>query len=447
MQSSFIKQAKPLLALTLPIMGTQLAQTGMGVVDTVIAGLASTLDLASIAVGSSIWVPLVMLASGIMVALSPLVAQAKGRKDKALSARVLQQGIYLSLIIGVLAMVLLLYLTTPLMQLMSVTHDIQVTTQAYLTYIAFGLPAVAVHQALRSYNEAINLTQPVTLIAVFGLLLNIPLNLIFVFGYGPIEAMGGPGCGLASCIIFYLQAVLLALYTLFSRYHQNVSPLKQFALPQSKFMLSILALGLPIGLAIFVEVSLFCIIALFIARLGPDVVAAHQITLNITSLLFMVPLSLALALTVRVGQELGKGNSEAARASWIAGLKINLLFSLFNGAVLLILGHSIVSLYTQDESVIELASYLLLYAALYQISDGLQVACAGALRGYRDTLMTLIITVTSFWLLALPFGYYLGLSGDAPWGAEGFWIGLVVGLSINAVLLSIRLKKVSAKTL
>ncbi len=447
MQSSFIKQAKPLLALTLPIMGTQLAQTGMGVVDTVIAGLASTLDLASIAVGSSIWVPLVMLVSGIMVALSPMVAQAKGAKDKALSATILQQGMYLSLIIGVLAMFLLLYLTTPLMQLMGVTQDIQVTTQEYLTYIAYGLPAVAVHQALRSYSEAINLTQPVTVIAIFGLLLNIPLNLIFVFGYGPIEAMGGPGCGLASCIIFYLLAILLALYTLVSRYHQNVNPLKNFTLPQSKFMISILALGLPIGLAIFVEVSLFCIIALFIARLGPDVVAAHQITLNISSLLFMVPLSLALALTVRVGQELGRGNSEAARACWITGLKINLLFSTCNACVLIFLGHSIVSLYSPDESVIQLASHLLLYAALFQISDGLQVACAGALRGYKDTMITLVLTVTSFWLLALPFGYYLGLSGNAPWGAEGFWIGLVLGLSINAILLLTRLRRVSSKAL
>jgi len=447
MPGSFIKHAKPLLALTLPIMGTQLAQTGMGVVDTIIAGLASTLDLASIAVGSSIWVPLVMLVSGIMVALSPLVAQAKGAKDKAQSARILQQGIYLSLLIGLLAMALLLFLTTPLMQLMGVTQDIQVTTTEYLTYIAYGLPAVAVHQALRSYSEAINLTQPVTVIAVFGLLLNIPLNLLFVFGYGPIEAMGGPGCGLASCIIFYLLAILLGLYTLFSRYHQSVKPLKNFGRPHGKTQLAILALGLPIGLAIFVEVSLFCVIALFIARLGPDVVAAHQITLNISSLLFMVPLSLALALTVRVGQELGRGNVARARLTWITGLKINLMFSVFNACVLWLLGRSIVSLYSEDASVVNMASFLLLYAALFQLSDGLQVAAAGALRGYKDTLVTLVITITSFWLLALPLGYYLGLSGDSPLGAEGFWIGLVVGLSINAILLLTRLRRVSASSL
>lgn len=433
------------MTLALPIMGTQLAQTGLGVVDTLIAGMAGTLDLASIAVGSSIWLPLVMLVAGIMVGLLPLIAHAKGAKDKALSAQTLQQGIYLSLFLGIMAMVLLLYVTSPVMHLMGVTPEIQLMTQEYLNYIAYGLPAVAVHQALRSYNEAVNLTQPVTLIAFLGLLLNIPLNLVFVFGYGPIDALGGPGCGLASCIIFYLMAFVLAGYTLLSKHHSKVKPLKKLAPPNNRAMLSILAIGLPIGLAIFVEVSLFCAIALLIARLGPEVVAAHQITLSITSLLFMVPLSLALAITVRVGQELGQNDSLAAKLSWQNGLKIHLLFALINGSILVFLGQNLVGLYTQEAGVITLASQLLICAAIFQISDGLQVGAAGALRGYKDTLFTLVITLISFWLIGLPLGYYLGLSQQSPMGAQGFWIGLVVGLTINAVLLLIRLRSVSHK--
>ncbi len=447
MPHSFVKQAKPLFALALPIMGTQLAQTGMGVVDTLIAGMAGTLDLAAIAVGSSIWLPLVMLVAGIMVGLLPLIAHAKGAKDKASSAQTLQQGIYLSAFIGILAMILLLYVTSPLMLIMGVSPDIQVMTQEYLNYIAYGLPAVAVHQALRSYNEAVNLTAPVTAIAFAGLLLNIPLNLIFVFGYGPIEALGGPGCGLASCIIFYLLAFALGFYTLLSKHHGKVKPLQSWGAPNSKAMANILAIGLPIGLAIFVEVSLFCVIALLIARLGPQVVAAHQITLNITSLLFMIPLSLSLAITVRVGQELGKGQTGTAKSSWISGLKINLLFALFNGAILVFLGQAIVGLYTEEMPVISLASQLLLLAAMFQISDGLQVGAAGALRGYKDTMFTLVITLISFWLIGLPMGYYLGLSQAAPLGAQGFWIGLIIGLSINAALLLMRLKIVSRRSM
>lgn len=447
MPQSFVKHAKPLFALALPIMGTQLAQTGLGVVDTLIAGMAGTLDLAAIAVGSSIWLPLVMLAAGIMVGLLPLIAHSKGAKDKESSAQTLQQGIYLSLIIGILAMVLLLFVTSPLMIIMGVSPDIQVMTQEYLNYIAYGLPAVAVHQALRSYNEAVSLTQPVTIIAFIGLVLNIPLNLLFVFGYGPIEALGGPGCGLASSIIFYLMAFALGFYTLLSQHHSKVKPLKSWSSPNTKSMTNILAIGLPIGLAIFVEVSLFCVIALLIARLGPQVVAAHQITLNITSLLFMIPLSLSLAITVRVGQELGQGQGMAAKSSWISGLKINLMFALINGSILIFLGQSIVGLYTQEIPVIHLASQLLLLAAMFQISDGLQVGAAGALRGYKDTLFTLVITLISFWLIGLPMGYYLGLSQAAPLGAQGFWIGLIIGLSINAGLLLIRLKVVTRRSM
>ena len=444
---SFFLTAKPLLALMLPILGTQLAQTGMGVVDTLVAGMAGTVDLAAIAVGSSIWIPVVLLVSGILVALTPLVAHAKGAKDKHRSREVLQQGLYLSVIIGFVAMTALLTLTRPIMELMDVTPELLAPTEQYLTYIAYGLPAVAIYQAFRSYNEAINLTKPVTVIAVASLLLNIPLNMMFVLGFGPIEAMGGPGCGLASLIIFYLAMFAVLLYTLLSSHHDKIRPLKHFAGPHGALIKQLAVIGIPIGLAIFVETSLFCVIALFIARLGADAVAAHQIALNVSSLLFMVPLSLALALTDRVGQELGKQKPEYAKTVWKNALLVNLLLSSLNASLLLIFKDSIVGIYTQDTGVVALATHLLLFAALYQLSDGLQVGAAGALRGYKDTLVTLVLTIISFWIIGLPLGYYLGLSQSAPMGAEGFWIGLVAGLSVNALLLITRLIHVTRRTL
>lgn len=436
---SFPKHAKPLLALMLPILGTQLAQTGMGVVDTLIAGMAGTLDLASIAVGSSIWLPLVLLVSGIMVALVPVVAQAKGARDKQASRHNLQQGLYLSVIIGISSMLLLLLTTGPLMRVFGVTEDIQDMTLSYLTYIAYGLPAVALYQAFRSYNEAIGLTKPVTIIAIAGLLLNIPLNMVFVLGYGPIEAMGGPGCGLASSIIFYLSALTLGLYTWLGQPHKTVQPFKEFEAINWSTQNSLTRLGLPIGLAIFVEVSLFCVIALFIARLGSEVVAAHQITLSVSSLVFMVPLSLALALTVRVGQVLGQENPVLARKVCFNGLQLNFLFAAINASLIVIFRDQVVALYSSDAAVVTLASHLLLFAALFQFSDGLQVGAAGALRGYKDTMVTLVLTIISFWFIGLPLGYFLGLSEQAAMGAEGFWIGLVAGLSVNALLLMWRL--------
>lgn len=447
MSSSFYQQSKPLLALMFPILGTQLAQTGMGVVDTVVAGMAGTVDLAAIAIGSSIWIPIVLMMSGIMAAVTPLVAHAKGAKDTQASAKILQQGLYLSLIIGLLCMALLLVATRPVMELMQVSPEIMRPTEDYLFYMAIGLPAVSIYQAFRSYNEAINITKPITAIAVISLLLNIPLNMMFVLGFGPIKAMGGVGCGLASLIIFVLGALAIAIFTITSRFHQKVKPLKHLVKPDVKYMSHIASIGFPIGLAIFVETSLFCVIALLIARLGPDVVAAHQITLNISSLLFMVPLSLAYALTVLVGQSLGKSDPLLSRAIWKNALLCSLLFSGLNALFLLALREPIVNLYSQDPNVTSLAAYLLIFAALYQLSDGIQVGAAGALRGYKDTFVTLILTTISFWLVGLPLGYYLGLSQHAPLGAEGFWIGLVVGLSVNAVLLLLRLWQVSRKTI
>lgn len=429
----------------MPILGTQLAQTGLGVADTLIAGMAGTLDLASIAVGTSIWLPLVLFEAGIMLALTPMVAHAKGARNKEEAAHHLQQGIYLGLVIGVLAMVLLLIGTAPVMSLMGISQDIQNITTDYLFYIALALPAVAVHQTFRSYNEAVHLTQPVTLIAFGGLILNIPLNLLFVFGLGPIDAMGGPGCGVASLIVFYLMTIAIALYTYFGKAHAKVKPLAHFKKPDSKSILHLSKVGLPIGLAIFAEVSLFCIIALFIARLGPVVVAAHQITLNISSVLFMVPLSLSTALTVRVGHELGKRNVIAAKAVWKNAIQVNLLFALLNVSIYYFLGKTLVGFYTQDTSVIELATLLMIHAAVFQISDSIQVAAAGALRGYKDTFATLVISLISFWGVGLPSGYYLGLSYSAPMGASGFWVGLIIGLTVNAILLLWRLRSISRK--
>jgi MATE family multidrug resistance protein len=447
MSKSFYQQSKPLLVLMLPILGTQLAQTGMGVVDTLVAGLAGTVDLAAIAVGSSIWIPIVLMVSGIMAAITPLVAHAEGADNKPECAKVLQQGLYLSLIVGSLCMALIIYSTRPIMEFMGVTPEIMGPTEEYLVYIALSLPAIAIYQALRSYNEAIHITKPVTVIAVASLLLNIPLNMAFVLGFGPIEAMGGVGCGLASMIIFYIASIALGLFTFFSSRHGVIKPFKDFSSPNLPAMGRISFIGVPIGLAIFVETSLFCVIALLIARLGPDIIAAHQITLNISSLLFMVPLSLAFALTVLVGQSLGQSDPTKSRVIWKNAIIVGLILSSCNAAFLFFLRDMIVAVYSSDPAVIVMASHLLMYAAVYQVSDSTQIVAAGALRGYKDTIVTLMLTVISFWLIGLPVGYYLGLGQSAPMGAEGFWIGLLVGLSINAVLLMTRLRIVSRRFL
>lgn len=438
--------SKELLGLTLPIMGTQLSQTGMGVVDTIVAGKASTTDLAAIAVGASIWLPLLLFVSGVMVAVSPRVANAFGANKPERMRETLQQGLWLALFIGLICLIAMPLFTPPLLRLMSVDPALHASINAYVTYVAFGLPAAAMFQTLRSYNEAMGLTMPVMLISFAGLFLNIPLNLLFVFGAGPIEPMGGPGCGLATALIFMLMLAALVLYTHYARVHKNIVPLRNISAP-NKASIDILRLGFPIGLAIFVEVSLFCVVALFIASLGTVVIASHQIALNVSSVTFMIPLSLALALTVQVGQNLGRGDPAMARAAWLNGLRLNLSLALFNALMLGFGCTLIASWYTSDADIIALSASLLLYAAVYQFSDSAQVAAAGALRGYEDTTITFLLTLIAFWGIGLPTGYWLGMGMENPMGAQGFWIGLVIGLTANALLLGLRLRYISRRAM
>jgi multidrug resistance protein, MATE family len=438
--------SKELMTLTLPIMGTQLSQTGMGVVDTIVAGKASAADLAAIAVGASIWLPLLLFVSGVMVAVSPRVANAFGANNPARMQETLQQGLWLALLIGLLSLIIMPLFTPPLLNLMSVDPELHASINRYVTYVAFGLPAAAMFQTLRSYNEAMGLTMPVMLISFAGLFLNIPLNLLFVFGAGPIDPMGGPGCGLATALIFMLMLSALAAYTHFAAPHRAIKPLNNLRKPNRAAM-DILRLGFPIGLAIFVEVSLFCVVALFIASLGTVVIASHQIALNVSSVTFMIPLSLALALTVQVGQNLGRNDPTMARAAWLNGLRLNLSLALFNALLLAIGGALIASWYSNNPEIVSLAASLMLYAAVYQFSDSAQVAAAGALRGYEDTTITFLLTLVAFWGIGLPSGYWLGMGMPEPMGAAGFWIGLVIGLTANALLLGLRLRFISRRAM
>jgi MATE family multidrug resistance protein len=200
-------------------------------------------------------------------------------------------------------------------------------------------------------------------------------------------------------------------------------------------------------MALFAETSMFCVIALMIGGLGAVVVAGHQIAMNFSSLTFMVPFSLGLAITVRVGHNLGLNGARAGLFAAKMGLGVALVFAFIAAAIMLGLAEWIPLLYTNNPQVIQLATQLFFYAALYQFSDAIQVACAGALRGYQDTRMPMVLTITAYWAVGLPSGYVLGMTdflGPAR-GPAGFWQGLILGLTTAAVFLSVRLAWVSAK--
>ncbi|MCP8349172.1 MATE family efflux transporter [Pseudomonas sp. FBF18] len=439
-------EVRSLLQLATPIIIAQLATTAMGFVDAVMAGRVGPRDLAAVALGNSIWVPVFLLMTGILLATTPKVAQRFGAGQHAEIGPLVRQALWLAGVVGLGGCGLLLS-AEPVLHLMKVDPELIAPCMGYLQGIAFGLPAVALYYVLRCSSDGLGRTRPSMVIGLSGLMLNIPLNYVFIYGHLGVPAMGGVGCGWASGIVMWFMALAMALWVGRAAAYRQAQVFARFDWPQWSVIKRLLTVGLPIGIAVFAESSIFGVIALLIGSLGSTVVAGHQIALNVSSLVFMIPYSLGMAVTVRVGQAIGAGDPRQARFAAGVGMGTALAYACFSASLMLLLREPIASIYTTDLAVIQIASMLIVYSALFQFSDAIQVTAAGALRGYQDTRVTMILTLFAYWGIGLPVGYLLGLTdhfGPAS-GPSGLWEGLIVGLTCAALMLSVRLARSARK--
>ncbi|WOE33172.1 MULTISPECIES: MATE family efflux transporter [unclassified Acinetobacter] len=420
----------------IPILVTQFAQAGFGFIDTIMAGHLSANDLAAIAIGVGLWIPIMLLFSGIMIATTPLVAQANGAHTPEKIATIARQSLWVALILGVIAG-LILQMMPLLLPLLGIPEILLPKASLFLHAIGLGMPAVTMYAALRGYSEALGYPRPITAISLIALLLLIPLNFIFMYGIGPIPALGSAGCGFATAILQWLMFIALALYIYKANKYQSTQPLSRYEKIDGYWVRRILKLGFPIGLAIFFEVSLFSTAAIVLSPLGEVTIAAHQIAISLTTILFMIPMSLAIALTIRIGIHFGEKNSAAIRKVQILGLITATILALISMTFLWLFRPTIIALYTQDYDVAIIAMHLILFAIAYQLIDAWQVSAAGCLRGMQDTKGPMWITMIAYWMIAFPLGIYLVRYTDL--GAAGVWIGLIVGLTVACILLLTRL--------
>ncbi|WP_104500700.1 MATE family efflux transporter [Acinetobacter indicus] len=420
----------------IPILVTQFAQAGLGLIDTIMAGQFSPTDLAAIAVGVGLWLPVMLLFSGIMIATTPLVAEANGARTPEKIATIARQSLWVAFILGWIAC-LILQLAPLLLPLLGVPESLQPKAGLFLHAIGFGMPAVTMYAALRGYSEALGYPRPVTVISLLALVVLVPLNLIFMYGLGPLPELGSAGCGFATAILQWLMFITLALYISKSSAYQSTQIFTHWEPIDRYWMKRILMLGLPIGLAIFFEVSIFSTAAIVISPLGETLVAAHQIAMSVTSQLFMIPMSLAIALTIRIGTYYGEKNWAAMRRVQYLGLITATLLAFMTMSFMWLFRPEIISIYTSDVDVAQVAMYLLLFAIAYQLMDAWQISAAGCLRGMQDTKGPMWITMLAYWVIAFPVGVYFSRFGSM--GAAGVWVGLIVGLSVACVLLLIRL--------
>lgn len=308
----FGHEAKALTKLALPMMLAQIAAVGVGFVDTVMAGAAGKDDLAAVALGSSAFVTVFVTLMGVMTALNPTISQLWGAGKQNEVGETGRQGLWFGLLLGVIGMVLLLAAIVPFMAYLELSDKVEHMLAWYLGFVALAMPAAMLHRALHAYASSLNRPKPIMWVSWAALLLNIPLNYMFVYGKFGMPALGGAGCGLATLLVFWFNAAALWLYVKKQHYFKAFGLSGSYSKPDFGAMKRLWKLGWPIGFSYFLEVSLFSFIVFLVAKFGADEVAAQQIVISLITLIYMIPQAIGTAATVRVGYTLGRGQRVGA---------------------------------------------------------------------------------------------------------------------------------------
>ncbi|EJR4010301.1 multidrug efflux MATE transporter MdtK [Salmonella enterica subsp. enterica serovar Uganda] len=420
----YTSEARQLLALAIPVILAQVAQTAMGFVDTVMAGGYSATDMAAVAIGTSIWLPAILFGHGLLLALTPVIAQLNGSGRRERIAHQVRQGFWLAGFVSVLVMIVLWNAGYIIRSMHNIDPALADKAVGYLRALLWGAPGYLFFQVARNQCEGLAKTKPGMVMGFLGLLVNIPVNYIFIYGHFGMPELGGIGCGVATAAVYWVMFIAMLSYIKHARSMRDIRNEKGFGKPDSIVMKRLIQLGLPIALALFFEVTLFAVVALLVSPLGIVDVAGHQIALNFSSLMFVLPMSLDAQTAARTG------------------LGVGICMAVVTAIFTVTLRKHIALLYNDNPEVVALAAQLMLLAAVYQISDSIQVIGSGILRGYKDTRSIFFITFTAYWVLGLPSGYILALTDLVVdrMGPAGFWMGFIIGLTSAAVLMMLRMR-------
>ena len=435
-----LKETRALLAIAWPMFIAQMAQMGTGVVDTIMAGRYSATDLAAIAIGYNIWLPIYLLFIGVMLGATAIIAQDYGAGRLSRIRDTLPQSLWLAVVLGVIAGPLCFF-SGPLLDLLSLDQTTSDKSLSYLRAVAFGMPAAAIFNALRCHTQGIGIMRPFAIASVIGFFANIPLNYAFIYGRWGAPELGAAGCGWATAISMWLSPILISVYIAKADSLKPYLPPLKWVWPVWERIIEISRIGLPIGLAFFLEVAVFSVIALMIATLGNTAMASHQIAFNVWDVVYIPLISIGSAMATRIGHAIGAQDKPLVLLSVKSGMWMSLLIALLCMLVLLLMPGTIVRAYTGDSEIYAMAVGLIRLASLFILIDAVQVAAAFSLRAFKDTRFPFVAMCIAYWLFTLPLGYWLGImrAEDAAAGTEGFWQSMIAGITIAAVLVIWRL--------
>lgn len=433
------EKCKLFLSIVWPIIVTQISFYAMNLVDTIMSGRAGTEDLAGVAIGSSIWLPIFTGINGILLAVTPIVAQLIGSGQRNKIANSVVQALYLSILLALAVVILGAFVLEPILMLMNLETKVYHISFHYLIGLSIGIIPLFLATVIRYFFDAQGYTRVTMVITLAAIPFNILLNYGFIFGNFGLPALGGIGAGYATALTYWI----ILFFSIWMTFRVHV--LRQYRLfvtwvsPSLKSWKEQLSIGIPIGLSIFFEASIFAVVTLLIGMMFSTVtIAAHQIALSFTSLIFMIPLSISMGLTIVVGFSVGgkkfvsaKQYSRLGVGSAIGILAIAAIFLYF-------FREQIAYFYTTDVEVVNMASKFFIIAIIYQLSDAAQSGLQGVLRGYKDVKIPFIIAFVSYWIIGIPSGYYL--AAFTPFGPFGLWIGITLGLTCAAIGFLFRLR-------
>ncbi len=438
------EKTKQIFILLIPILITQLGMFSMVFFNTIMSGKYNSSALAGVAIGSSIWNPVFMGLTSILLAVSPLAAQRFGEKKSDEVSLIVKQGIYLSIILTFIVTCLGFFLINPTLDRMNLSANVRKTTYYYLVGLSYGILPLFVFNVLRSFIYSLGKTRVIMVIMISSIPLNLILNYVFIFGKWGFPELGGAGAGYATSItdwaIMVVTILIIQKQEPFSDFNIFAN-WKEFSTAKC---IEILKIGVPMGLSTFFETSMFAVVTILISKFNVTTVAAYQAALNIVSFLYMIPTSISMALTVLIGYEVGAKRYKDAKAySWL-GMFLAIMIALITGLFVIIFRYQVAGLYSNETAVIHLTADFLIFALFFQISDATQVTAQAALRGYKDVNLAFIMTLIAYWAICLPVGYLLAHFTSLE--ARGYWIGLTVGLLAAGITLSGRLLYIQKRT-
>ncbi|MFI3243310.1 MAG: MATE family efflux transporter [Akkermansia sp.] len=441
------QELKQSLVIMFPLYIAYLMNTGMSLIDTLVAGKAGETNLAGVAIGSSICWPVIISLGSVLTIIGPMISRYRGEGKGGNIGALLSQSKMLAVLIAALAILLLGALSRIFPYVSDDAETVRIAT-GYVFAMMWGVPATIMMRVFSGYFEGHHQTRPAMVMSVLGLLINFPLNWAFVFGWGPIPAMGGIGCGLATSIItWFISLGMLAIMMLARRHRQNAFHLIALRRPDWCVCQPVLRMGIPIGIAILCEMTFFCAIGLVIAPLGNTAMSAQQVAITISGSLFMLPMSLSVAASIRASFHIGAGQETKFRNLVSTLIITTTCLSLCVMTALYLLRYPILEQFTDSAPIIETAQLLLILCGVYQFPDALQALFAGLLRGCHDTKILSSVNICSYWVIGFPLSYSL-IRTDwivPAMGPSGAWVSFIVALSLTSILLGLRFYRTQCK--